>query len=76
MNKCQMHRSNIPATTAEEYYRVCFYNEFLSHVTAELQERFCDTPAQGVGLLQLLPSAAVLILKTRCHKSSTSSHFL
>ena len=56
VNKRQMHRSNIPATTAEEYYRVSLYNEFLSHVTVELQERFCDTQVQGIGLMQLLPT--------------------
>ena len=38
VNKCQIHRSNIPVTTEEEYYWVSLYNEFLSHVTAELQE--------------------------------------
>ena len=56
VNKRQMHQSNIPATTAEEYYQVPLDNKFLSHVTAELQERFCDAPVQGIGLLQLLPT--------------------
>ena len=53
VNKHQMHWNNIPVTTAE-YYRVSLYTEFHSHVTGELQERFCDTPVQGIGLLQLL----------------------
>ena len=35
-----MHRANIPATSAEDYYRVCLYNRFLSHVVQELEERF------------------------------------
>ena len=60
-------RSNIPVTTAEEYYEVFLYNEFLSHVRVELQERFCDTQVQGI-LDYCQPSAAVLILRTHCHK--------
>ena len=33
---CQSHRSNVDVTTAEDYYRISHYNEFLSHVIAEL----------------------------------------
>ena len=47
LNKRQTYHSNILATTPEEYYQVSLYNEFLSHTTAELQERFCDNPPQG-----------------------------
>ena len=31
-NKRHAHRSNAPATTAEEYYRVNYYYPFLDHV--------------------------------------------
>ena len=51
-----MHRSNIEAGTAEEYYRITHFNEFLSHVIAELKQRFLDNPPHGIGLLHLLPS--------------------
>ena len=36
INRRQMHRSNVPASTVEEYYRVTLYNEFISHTVAEL----------------------------------------
>lgn len=52
----QMNRSNIEAGTAEEYYRITHFNEFLSHVIAELKQRFLDNPPHGIGLLHLLPS--------------------
>ena len=54
----QAHRSNPSSTTPEEYYRICLYNEFLSHVVAELEERFVNNPSQDIvtGLLYLVPS--------------------
>lgn len=57
INKRQMHRDNpIHGTTAEQYYRITLFNEFLSHVISELQQRFSDSPFCGLGLLHLLPS--------------------
>ena len=53
----QVHRSNIEATSTEDYYRITYFNEFLSHVTLELKQRFIETPPYGIGLLHLLPSA-------------------
>ena len=53
----QVHRSNIEATSTEDYYRITYFNEFLSHVTLELKQRFIETPPHGIGLLHLLPSA-------------------
>ena len=50
----QSHRSNIPTTSAEDYYRISLYNEFVSHVIADLRERYI--PAYGIGLSQLVPS--------------------
>ena len=52
----QVHRSNVGATSAVDYFRITYYNEFLSHVVAELQTRFNSNAAHGVGLLLLLPS--------------------
>jgi len=51
----QIYRHNVVTSTAEEYYRISFYNDFLSHVVAELKERFISNPLNGVGLLHLLP---------------------
>ena len=57
----QAHRSNHPSTTPEEYYRVSLYNEFLSHVLNELEERFLNNNTQEIvtGLLYLVPSECI-----------------
>ena len=57
----QAHRSNPPSTTPEEYYRISPYNDFLSHVIAELEERFVNNPSQDIvtGMLYLVPSECV-----------------
>ena len=57
----QAHRSNPLSTTPEEYYRISLYNEFLSHVIAELEERFVNNPSQDIvtGLLYLVSSECV-----------------
>ena len=54
----QAHRDNVPASSAEEYFRISLYNEFVSHLIEELEERFTrlSTPINTIGLLQLLPS--------------------
>ena len=39
----QIHRSNPPSSTAEDYYRISIYDENLTHVVAELEERFLST---------------------------------
>ena len=41
----QQYRSNPPSSTAEEYYRITLYDEFLSHVVSELEERFAYNPS-------------------------------
>ena len=56
INQRQRHRSNVPARPSEDYYRITLYNEFLSDVITELQERFTDNPCYGTGLLHLFPS--------------------
>ncbi len=56
VNRRQMHRSNVQASTAEEYYRITLYNEFLSHTVSQLKGRFLDSSPHGIGLLHLLPS--------------------
>ena len=50
----------IATSTPEEYYRICLYNEFLSHVLAELEERFVN-PSFSVtlGLFNLVPTECV-----------------
>ena len=56
INRRQVHRDNIQASSAEEYYRISYYNEFVSHVISDLQDRFIENPLHGVGLLHLLPT--------------------
>ncbi len=58
-----MHRSNPPSSDPEEYYRITLYNEFLSHVQTELEERFVNNPSRGItiGLLHLLPSECLKV---------------
>lgn len=56
INRRQTNRSNIEASTPEDYYRITLYNEFISHVVCELEERFVKTPLHGISLLHLSPS--------------------
>ena len=37
INRRQVHRSNVQTQSAEDYFRITIYNEFLSHVISELQ---------------------------------------
>ena len=55
------HRDNPSAGNAEDYYRIVMYDEFLSHVVCELEDRFVNNPAHknAVGLLNLLASECV-----------------
>ena len=55
-NKRQIHRSNNQSLSTEEYYRVCFFNEFLSYVTSDLEDRFSSRAANCTGLLHILPA--------------------
>ena len=57
----QVHRSNPPSSTPEDYYRISLYDEFLSHVIAELEVRFVNNPSQSIvaGLLHLVPSECI-----------------
>ena len=59
VNQRQRHRGNVPATTADDCYRITLYNEFLSDVITELQDRFTDNPSYGTGLLHLVPIKSV-----------------
>ena len=54
----QAHRSNPPSSTAEDYYRITLYDEFLSHVITELEDKFLNNPSHRIvlGLLYLLPN--------------------
>ena len=59
VNRRQVHHSNVETQSAEDYFRVTIYNEFLSHVIAELKSRFVDNASHGVDLLHLLPSECI-----------------
>ena len=59
MNAHKVHRDNVQAESVEEYYRVTLCNEFLSHIIAELEERFTNSPTHTIGLLQLLQSKCI-----------------
>ena len=58
-NRRQTQHSNIPAETAEQYFRISIYDEFLSHVILDLGERFTDSPPPCLGLLHLLPTICI-----------------
>ena len=57
----EAHRSNPTLSTAEDYYHVTLYDEFLSHVVAELEDKFSNNPSYRIplGLLHLLPNECV-----------------
>ena len=57
----QQHCSNPDITSPEDYFRVTLYDEFLSHVVAELEDRFVNNPTHTIvqGLFYLLPSQCV-----------------
>ena len=59
LNARQAHRDNVQAESVEEYYRITLYNEILSHIIAELEERFTNSPTHTIGLLRLLPSKCI-----------------
>ena len=55
LNDRQVHRANIRTESVEQYLRITLYNEFLSHIVAELESRFSNYQVYCTGLLQLLP---------------------
>ena len=57
----QVHRSNPETSSPEDYFRITLFDEFLSHVISQLEDRFVDNPAHSIalGLLYLLPSKCV-----------------
>ena len=74
------HRDNTPASSTEDYYRITLYDEFLSHVVAEMKARFVNNPAHklAIGVLYLLPTKCVslssdIIVPTELEKLSTFS---
>ena len=56
VNFRQVYRDNVQASSPEQYFRISLFNEFLSHIISELEERFCGTTRHSSGLLQLMPS--------------------
>ena len=65
----QTHRDNVPVYSAEECFRITLYNELVSYLIEELEERFTrlSTPINTTGLIQLLPSQC-----TACTSASAS----
>ena len=59
----QVHRSNLETSSPEDYFRITLFDEFLSHVISQLEDRFVDNPAHSIalGLLYLLPSKCVCV---------------
>lgn len=55
LNKRQVHRSNIPHTSTEEYYRRSIFIPFLDDFISQLEERFINHRSTISGLQQLLP---------------------
>ena len=47
--------------SAEDYFRITLFHEFVSHVIVQLQERFIDNPAHDTicGLMYLLPQKCI-----------------
>ncbi|KAI6655394.1 52 kDa repressor of the inhibitor of the protein kinase [Oopsacas minuta] len=65
----QAHRSNPPSATPEEYYRISLYNEFLSHLLAELElDEDSDVPEELTKAVKLfegdLPHAGMFRIDT------------
>lgn len=58
----QTYRSNPGVTSPKDYYRITLFDEFVSHVVAQLQERFVDNPAHSTtnGLMHLIPQKCVV----------------
>ena len=56
LNARQVYRDNVEASSsAENYFRITLYNDVLSHMISELEERFTVTPTHSIGLLMLMP---------------------
>jgi len=47
LSKRQVHHANSDSQSTEHYY-VTLFNEFLSHIISDLQQRFLDSPAYGL----------------------------
>ena len=55
----QVHRSNSAVSSAEDYFRITLFDEFLSR---ELEDRFVHNPAHSIALGLHLLSAFVLAM--------------
>jgi hypothetical protein len=52
----QRHRSNVPASNAEEYYRRAYYLPFLDTCISQLNERFTDRSANAYKIRAVIPA--------------------
>ena len=61
LNARQVHRFNVQAASAEEYFKISLFNEYFSHLISELEARFTNNPAavHTTGLLELLPEECI-----------------
>ena len=59
----QAHRSNPATASPEDYFRITLFDEFLSHIISQLQDRFVNNPSHSIalGLLRLLPSECIRV---------------
>ena len=57
----QTQRSNVNVNSAEDYFRITLFDEFVSHVVVQLQEHFIDNPGHDTtcGLMYLLPQKCI-----------------
>jgi hypothetical protein len=56
VNRRQTHRPNMPAKTAEEYYKFSIYIPMLDSVTTDLEDRFGKEQRAAFELFNLLPN--------------------
>ncbi|KAK2561757.1 52 kDa repressor of the inhibitor of the protein kinase [Acropora cervicornis] len=56
ITKCQIHRSNTPAATPEEYYRLNLAIPFLDHISNEFEQQFTGLSAKCGKLIGLVPT--------------------
>ena len=57
----QAHQSNPATASPEDYFRKTLFDEFLSHIISQLQDRFVNNPSHSIalGLLRLLLSECI-----------------
>lgn len=62
--KKQVHRENIPSSSAEEHYRRAVYTQFLDHVHSQMKQRFEQHNAVALKIGALIPEVCVSLPST------------